>query len=87
MTIFNLLTRELLAHYYELNKKKKEIESELDQMKKIFIDYFDGTVGENIKGEIILKDYKLQRQIRITEKYDREVTVKRLEELNLEQLI
>lgn len=82
-----VLTREMLAHYLELSKKKKEIESELEEMKKVFNQYFDELVGKNEKGEVILKNYKLQRQIRKTEKYEDERTVKRLEELNLTELI
>lgn len=82
-----LLTREMLAHYVELSKKKKDIETELDELKKTFNKFFDETVGKKVKGEVVLKDYKLQRQIRTTEKYDNETTVKRLEELHLNDLI
>lgn len=82
-----MLTRELLAHYHELSKKKKDIEYELEEMKKTFNQYFDDSVGKDVKGEVILKDYKLQRQIRKIEKFNQEMTVERLEELNLGQLI
>lgn len=82
-----LLTREMLAHYVELSKKKKDIETELEELKKTFNEFFDETVGKRLKGEVVLKDYKLQRQIRTTEKYDTESTVKRLEELHLNDLI
>lgn len=82
-----LLTREMLAHYVELSKKKKDIDTELDELKKTFNEFFDETVGKRNKGEVVLKDYKLQRQIRTTEKYDTETTVKRLEELHLNDLI
>lgn len=82
-----MLTREMLAHYVELSRRKKEIEAELGRMKKCFNQYFDDTVGENEKGEVVLKEYKLQRQIRKSEKFERESTVKRLEELNLNELI
>lgn len=82
-----VLTKEMLAHYLELNKKKKEIESELEELKKTFIQYFDESVGKNIKGEVLIRDFKLQRQIRKIEKYDQETTLKRLEELNLNDLI
>jgi hypothetical protein len=81
------ITREMLSHYLELSKKKKEIELELEELKKDFNDYFNESVGKNSKGELILKDYKLQRQIRKVEKYDREHTVKKLEEMNLANLI
>lgn len=82
-----VLTREMLSHYLELNKKKKEIEAELEHLKKTFNAYFDETVGENLKGEVLLKEYKLQRQIRQSEKYDQETTVKKLEELQLNDLL
>ena len=82
-----LITREMLVHYQELNDKKKEIENQLDEMKKIFNHFFDLSFGENNKGEITVKDYKLQRQIRMTEKFRQEETVKKLEELNLLDLI
>lgn len=82
-----VLTREMLAHYIELNRKKKEIEEELEQLKKTFNQYFDEHVGENLKGEVLIKEYKLQRQIRKIEKYDQETTVKRLEELSLTELL
>ncbi len=83
----NPVTREKLAHYADLIVRKKEIEAELDELKKEFNDYFDSSVGKQGKGEIIIGDYKLQRQIRKTEKYAQEATVTRLEELNLHELI
>ncbi|QED49998.1 hypothetical protein FSZ17_04560 [Cytobacillus dafuensis] len=82
-----MITREMLVHYNELNFKKKEIESQLDELKKVFNQYFDITIGKNTKGEMIISDYKLQRQVRTTEKYEQEATVHRLEELNLTDLI
>lgn len=82
-----VLTREMLSHFLELNKKKKEIEAELEELKNTFNAYFDETVGENLKGEVLLKEYKLQRQIRQSEKYDQETTVKKLEELQLNDLL
>ncbi|MDQ0226006.1 hypothetical protein [Metabacillus niabensis] len=83
----NPVTREKLAHYADLMVRKKEIETELDELKKDFNDYFDSSVGKQGKGEIIIGEYKLQRQIRKTEKYSQEATVSRLEELNLHELI
>lgn len=82
-----VVTREMLSHYLELNKKKKEIEAELEELKIAFNSYFDESVGKGTKGEIVLKDYQLQRQIRKVEKYDHENTVKKLEELCLNDLI
>lgn len=88
MTNMNqIITREMLSRYQELNQKKKEIEKQLDELKKIFNEYFDISVGQNVKGEITVSDYKLQRQIRTTEKYKQEETVNRLEELKLMDLI
>lgn len=81
------ITREMLANYNELNRRKKEIETQLDELKNVFNQYFDMAFGKNVKGELVIKDYKLQRQIRQTEKYEQEATVHRLEELNLMDLI
>ncbi len=77
----------MLAHFVELQHKKKEVETEIDELKKAFNEYFDLSVGDNAKGEMVLRDYKLQRQIRNTVKYKQQQTVKRLEELNLLDLI
>ncbi|MGE6258083.1 hypothetical protein ACQKCU_09270 [Heyndrickxia sporothermodurans] len=82
-----LLTKEMIILYDELNRKKKEVEAELDQLKKAFNQYFDIAVGKNGKGEVIIGGYKIQRQIRTTEKFDQETTIKRLEELNMMDLI
>ncbi|WP_260631128.1 hypothetical protein [Bacillus sp. S/N-304-OC-R1] len=83
----HLITREMLSNYNELNLRKKEIEAQLDELKKAFNQYFDMVFGENMKGELIISDYKLQRQIRVTEKYKQDTTVHRLEELNMTDLI
>lgn len=82
-----IITREMLAHFVELQHKKKEVETEIDELKKAFNEYFDLSVGDNAKGEMVLRDYKLQRQIRNTVKYKQQQTVQRLEELNLLDLI
>ncbi|PLR86443.1 hypothetical protein [Bacillus sp. V33-4] len=82
-----MITGEMLVKYYELNKKKKEIELEMNQLKDTFHHYFDDQVGSNDKGEITIDGYKLQRQIRKTEKFNEEETVKRLEELQMTDLI
>ena len=81
------LTGDMLVKYYELNKQKKEIELEMNQLKESFQHYFDQFVGENVKGEITISGYKLQRQIRNSEKYNDELTIKRLEELQMNDLI
>jgi len=82
-----VITREMLAHFLELQHKKKEVETEIDELKRAFNEYFDLSVGKNVKGEMVLRDYKLQRQIRNTVKFQQQQTVKRLEELNLLDLI
>jgi site-specific recombinase XerC len=77
----------MLVKYYELNKKKKEIEQEMNQLKDLFQDYFNKLVGPTNKAEITINGYKLQRQIRKIEKYNEDVTVKRLEELQMNDLV
>ncbi|MDR7000306.1 hypothetical protein [Neobacillus niacini] len=81
------VTGEMLIKYYELNKQKKEIELEMNRLKESFQQYFDQFVGENVRGEITISGYKLQRQIRNIEKYNDEVMIKRLEELQMNDLI
>lgn len=82
-----LITEEMLVRYYELNKQKKEIELELNELKDVFHQFFDQLVGPNDKGEITVNGYKLQRQMRKTERYNEDVTIKRLEELQMNDLI
>jgi hypothetical protein len=83
----SLITENMVVNYYELNKKKKEIEAELNLLKNSFHEYFNNLVGSTDKGEITVNGYKLQRQMRKVEKYNEEVTVKRLEELQMTDLI
>jgi hypothetical protein len=83
----SLITGEMLNKYYELNKRKKEIELEMNSLKDVFQSYFNNLVGSHHKGEIIVSGFKLQRQIRKSEKYNEAETVKRLEELNMNDLI
>ncbi len=82
-----IVTKEILARYVELSKTKKAAEEELESLKKVFNLHFDQSVGQNEKGEITVSTFKLQRQIRRAEKFEQEPTVKRLEELNLHELI
>jgi hypothetical protein len=81
------VTRDMLVHYHELHVKKKEIEAQLHELKKRFNQYFDQLVGKNMKGEVKIDDYTLQRQVRVMEKYEQEATISRLEELHLMELI
>jgi hypothetical protein len=83
----SFITDEMLVKYYELNKKKKEIELEMNQLKDTFHDYFNNLVGPENKAEVTINGYKLQRQVRKVEKYNEEVTVRRLEELQMSDLV
>lgn len=83
----SFITGEMLVRYYELNKQKKEIDQEMSELKEAFQNYFNNLVGLNCKGEVVISGYKLQRQVRTTEKYNEDVTVKRLEELQMNDLI
>lgn len=78
---------DMLARYYQLNAMKKEIEAEMNQFKEEFNQFFDVSVGVNLRGDFADKGYKLQRQIRKTEKFDEKLTVARLQELQMEDLI
>ncbi|MEC5423812.1 hypothetical protein QGM71_09945 [Virgibacillus sp. C22-A2] len=81
------ITKEMLTSYYKLTKRKKEIDQELNQLKKKLNNYFDDQVGVNNKGEFEKAGYKLQRQIRKTEKFNDDIAVPRLEEMNMTELI
>ncbi len=81
------ISEDLIVKYNKLNEKKKELEKELDELKKVFHIYFDHLVGQNEKGEVTVNNYKLQRQIRKSEKLHEEKTVNRLTELNMTDLI
>lgn len=81
------IPEEMISRYVALNDKAKKIDEELSEMKKIFTSFFDHTYGENCKGEERIGDYKIQRQIRNSEQYHPEKTVKVLEELNLTDCI
>jgi hypothetical protein len=83
----SLITGEMLSRYYELNKQKKEIELEMNELKDVFHHYFEKLIGSNDKGEITINGFKLQRQVRKQEKYNEEITIKRLEELRMNDLI
>ncbi|WP_100010074.1 hypothetical protein [Lentibacillus sediminis] len=81
------ITGEMLARYHELHAMKKEIDAEMSQLKKKFHAYFDDVAGQDTKGEIVGNGYKLQRQIRKSEKFHEEKTVQRLTALNMSDLI
>ncbi|PEJ56121.1 MULTISPECIES: hypothetical protein [unclassified Bacillus (in: firmicutes)] len=81
------ITEPMLNEYYDLSQKKKDIENQLEELQKVFHGYFDHQVGTNEKGELIVNNLKLERIIRKREKFDEEMTVNKLEELNLSDLI
>ncbi|WP_442593663.1 hypothetical protein [Neobacillus sp. D3-1R] len=85
--MYKEISKTMLWEYNQLNEQKKEIEMKLEELKKIFHHYFDESVGVNEKGELIIEDFKLQRQIRRVEKFDNAKTVDRLESLNMLDLI
>ena len=88
MSVENLLvSEEMLARYYDLNKMKKEIDAEMSQLKSNFHTYMDQFAGVNEKGEFTEGAYTLLRQIRKTDKFIEKDTIKRLEELHLDDLI
>ncbi|MBY6272496.1 MAG: hypothetical protein C6P37_04500 [Caldibacillus debilis] len=82
-----MITEEMVARFFQLVKKEKEIEKELNQLKRQFNDYFDAKVGNSEKGEKEIGPYRLQRQIRVRESYKEEEVVRKLEELNLRDCI
>ncbi len=76
-----------MKRYVELNMYKKEIEQEMNELKKRFHEALDLSFGKQNKGEIRQGNYKLQRQIRSAVSYDDAGTVKQLEQLNLKEFI
>src|SRR5699024_7413761 len=81
------ITEKELKRYYQLNHQKKEIDQELNQLKKLFHKSLDERFGKNEKGEIECGNYKIQRQIRQSTNYRNDETVQKLIELNLEDFI
>lgn len=80
---FSEIPEELMARYVMLSEQAKQIEKELKEMKKVINVYFDETIGKNEKGESVIGNYKIQRQIRSSEGFHDEKMVKRLEDLKL----
>lgn len=81
------ITENELKRYFDLNKQKKEIEQEMNHLKKLFHQFLDHSFGKEQKGEILRGNYKAQRQIRSSVNYHDEETVQKLEELNLKEFI
>lgn len=82
-----VITEQDIKDYFELYRSKKQIDEEMNRLKKKFHQFLDHTVGKDNKGEITRGNYKIQRQIRKTIKYDDQLTVNKLEELNLQDFI
>ncbi len=80
------VTAEMIERYYECNKQKKEIENQMEELKQLFHLYFDKSFGEEKKAEVVMGGYKLQRQVRKSEKFSDE-TVQKLEALRMHELI
>ncbi|MEA3319565.1 MAG: hypothetical protein U9Q88_06020 [Bacillota bacterium] len=80
------VTAEMIEMYYECNKQKKEIEKQMEELKERFHLYFDKSFGQDEKAEVVMGGYKLQRQVRKSEKYSDE-TVHKLEALSMKELI
>ncbi|MFD1737233.1 hypothetical protein ACFSCX_11785 [Bacillus salitolerans] len=81
--IVKVISEEYVAKYVELNEQAKRIKEEMDKIKQVFHTYFDELCGMNEKGEFNIGDYFLQRQIRITNAFDEERLVEKLEALKL----
>ncbi|QFT88969.1 hypothetical protein FIU87_09955 [Bacillus sp. THAF10] len=81
------ITAEMIQQYYEYHKQKKELESQMEELKEKFHLYFDNSFGKDEKAEIVMGGFKLQRQVRKSEKFKDEPTLQRLDELNMTELI
>ncbi|CDQ38097.1 MULTISPECIES: hypothetical protein [Virgibacillus] len=81
------ITEEEIKRYYVLHEQKKEMEQELNQLKKKFHHYLDNTTGKDRKGDIQRGNYQVLRQIRSAIKYTPEQTVQKLEELQLSDFV
>jgi len=81
------ISEKLLARYFELSETAKEIEKEMKGIKQVVNSFFDKTIGKDRKGDVVIGNYRLQRQIRVTENFDEEKTVICLEEKHLNDCI
>ena len=82
-----LISEESAGRFCELTEQAKKIDKELKVLKNSINMYFDEKVGANQKGEIVIGEYKITRQIRISENFDDEKTVQKLEKLKLNDCI
>ncbi|WP_062352855.1 hypothetical protein [Bacillus kwashiorkori] len=81
------VTEELVEQFFYLSKQAKEIDRQLSMLKKIFNDYLDEYYGRNERVDLQFDRFQLQRQVRVTEKYDEPKVVEKLEKLNLTDCI
>ncbi|WP_078546458.1 hypothetical protein [Litchfieldia alkalitelluris] len=81
--ISSLISEKQLERFFYLSELEKQIDKEMKDLKKIFHQHFDQMVGNDQKSELIIGEYKIQRHIRVSEGYDNEKAVNRLEEKNL----
>ncbi|MCD7036495.1 hypothetical protein LRR81_19795 [Metabacillus sp. GX 13764] len=81
------MLEEMAARFFTLSKEAKKAEDELKKLKKEWNDYFDSEAGANEKGALQAGPYQVQRIIRVTECYEEEKAVARLEEENLSDCI
>lgn len=81
------ITEANLKRFYELTKQKKEIEKEIDHLKKHFHHVFDQSVGEKEKAHMTCGLYQIQRHIRQSIRYHPDKTVQKLEDLQLSDFI
>lgn len=81
------ISEEEVKRYYILQQEKKEMEHEMKQLKKKFHHFLDESAGKNKRGEIHRGDYCIQRQIRTSIYYTPEITVSKLEEMQLSDFV
>lgn len=86
-TNLNEFSERTIARYHQVNKLVKDLENELNELKNSIHAHFDSVCGKNEKGELLLGEFKVQRQIRRSELYQDEKMVHKLEELNLTDCI
>ncbi|MFD2629817.1 hypothetical protein [Oceanobacillus kapialis] len=81
------ISEEDIKRYDILNKQKKELEQEMNRLKKKFHTYLNEEIGADKPGEIKRGNYQLKRQIRSSILYETELTLKKLEDANLHDFI
>ncbi|WP_042221164.1 hypothetical protein [Oceanobacillus manasiensis] len=82
-----IITEEDIKRYDILNKQKKELEQEMNRLKKKFHTYLDEELGEDKAGDVTRGHFNLKRQIRSSTAYDPELTIKMLEDASLQDFV